>query len=681
MNKYVKAEIFLMLIVFLFLGLKFHQDNTRIKYWVFFDSKENFLLKNINSSLEYQRLLLSKRSLERRTKVLPLDKLIDETDLPLNDAYLNEIIRLGFKPISRSKWLNGITLYLNEKEKKIVESLKFVKSVEKVRVFRYRPPENLRIFRKSSGYNDEYRYRYGESLNQNELIKTPDVHNLEITGKGVLIGMLDTGFNRSHESLEGVTVIDEYDFINRDDTTSSQLEQDSKNQENHGTMTLSTIGGFKEGKLIGTAFGSTFALAKTEIVPKEIAVEEDLWIEGLEWLDSIGCDIVSSSLGYADFSDENYYTPDDMDGKTAKVTIAADLAVEKGIVVVNSAGNERMSDWGTIIAPADGFNVLAVGAVNPDGQVSIFSSPGPTADGRIKPDVCAMGYLIYALRPGTYSNYIYSAGTSFSCPLTAGVAALILSANPGLTPFQVNSVLKATASKYNNPDNNYGWGIVNAYKAVLNYGVVFSNEPEVELENGRYKIYISAASRYGLKENSVKLFLSYTGGMNFREFNMIPSEDKDRYYCELPKFPDGVRLYFYFFAEDKNGNKKYYKGNSVKMSYSLVYGDTTFNGPSENNFNPHIPEKFTLRQNFPNPFNSSTILKLEIPVETKVELKIYDVLGREIISLFNKKLSAGIYYREWKGVNSDGVAVSSGIYFARAKVKNSIKTIKMTLIR
>jgi len=674
-----KVLLFAFLFLFLLVNFTVYKDGQKIKYWIFFDNKETHFLKNVNSSFEYQTKILSKRALERRTKSLPLNRLIDETDLPIKPAYLNQLNELGFKPAARSKWLNGITLYLDKKEKKQVESLNFVKSIEEVKTFRYKVPEPDPVPMKTPKHTTGNRYTYGSSSLQNSMIRTDEIHNLGITGKGVLIGMLDTGFNLAHEAFENLTLIAEYDFINRDDTTSNQTG-DPYDQENHGTETLSTIGGFKEGELIGTAFGASFAVAKTEITNREISVEEDYWVEGLEWLDSLGCDIVTSSLGYAFFTDVGYYQREDLDGKTIKVTIAADMAVQKGIVVLNSAGNERYNSWGTLIAPSDGFNVLAIGAVNSERSITNFSSPGPTADGRIKPDVCALGNYVYVAFPGRFSDYFYASGTSYSCPLTAGATALILSAHPSLNPFQVKDLLKNTASKHDNPDSDYGWGVIDAYEALLSYGIVFSNEPDLSIENDKYVLSINAVSKSGFDENSVKLFLSYTEGAFFQEYSMDSGED-NKYSFEFPDFSPGQTLYFYFQAHDRDGNTGYYKGNTLDKSFSLVYGETTIHEPSENNITPHIPEKFKLRQNFPNPFNNSTIICLELPEDAQVELNIFDITGKEIKTLTNKQFNAGVYFFQWDGLNAENVTVSSGIYLAVARTGKSVKAMKMTYIK
>ncbi|MEJ2507834.1 MAG: S8 family serine peptidase, partial [Ignavibacteriaceae bacterium] len=227
----------------------------------------------------------------------------------------------------------------------------------------------------------------------------------------------------------------------------------------HGTNTLSIIGGFKEGELIGPAYGSSYILAVTEDISSETPVEEDNWIAAMEWADSIGVDVTSTSLGYLSFSAPYVsYTWEDMDGKTARITIAADYAVSLGIVVINSAGNNGFnSDHNTLDAPADGDSVITIGAVTSNGNRSGFSSVGPTVDGRIKPDLMAMGSSVYAAGTSSLTSYGTVSGTSYACPLAAGCAALLLSYQPSLIPMEILNLFRQTASQSNNPDRLMGW--------------------------------------------------------------------------------------------------------------------------------------------------------------------------------------------------------------------------------
>jgi subtilisin family serine protease len=228
------------------------------------------------------------------------------------------------------------------------------------------------------------------------------------------------------------------------------------------------IGGFQPGRLIGPAFAATFLQAKTEDTTSETPVEEDNWAAAAQWAEARGADVISSSLGYLIFdAPHRSYTFSDMNGQTAVSTRAADAAAARGVVVVNSAGNGGFnSEHNTLGEPSDGRRVIAVGAVDVRGNRTSFSSVGPTADGRVKPDVMAQGADVFAAVPFSSSLYFPVDGTSFSCPLTAGVAALLVQARPDAGVDRIADALRLTASRAGSPDNQQGHGIIDALAAV-----------------------------------------------------------------------------------------------------------------------------------------------------------------------------------------------------------------------
>jgi subtilisin family serine protease len=233
-------------------------------------------------------------------------------------------------------------------------------------------------------------------------------------------------------------------------------------------MVLSVLGGYAEGELVGPAFAATFLLAKTEDTESETPVEEDNWAAAAEWAEAAGADVISSSLGYLGFdSPFADYSFQDMDGETAVTTIAAEMAAERGVVVLVAAGNAGFHpEHNTLGAPADGKLVLSIGAVDSFGLRADFSSVGRTADGRIKPDVMAQGVLVKGVDPATRDQYVLANGTSFSCPLAAGVAALVLQAHADWSVARVRSSMRSTAERRVRPNRLMGWGIINALKAV-----------------------------------------------------------------------------------------------------------------------------------------------------------------------------------------------------------------------
>lgn len=434
----------------------------RLLAWVFFTDKgpQNRLAKLDNSQV------LTERSLERRRLLRPDRAPVDYSDYPLHTKYVQSVSAMVDKIRSRSRWLNAVSVEATSLALKRIAGLPFVERVQPLRPSRKdKLPQNIKPALNVPRLHKTAALDYGTSYDQVAQIKADQLHAQGITGSGVLICMLDDGWNLlyHHIAFDSLDIKATWDFTHNDTTVDDSGYEASEGW--HGTKTLSTIAGYIPGKLIGTAFDATYILAKTEVDASETPVEEDYWVAGIEWADSLGADLVSSSLGYID-----WYTPEQMDGNTAVTTIAADLAVEKGMAVFNSAGNEYdNASHNTLIAPADGDNVMAVAAVTSDGTRSGFSSVGPSADGRTKPDIAAMGSNVTTAST-TNDTLVLTGnnGTSYACPIAAGASALLLQAFPGLTPGQLYQALKATASQKDTPDKYLGWGIIDV-AAAYNY--------------------------------------------------------------------------------------------------------------------------------------------------------------------------------------------------------------------
>lgn len=443
------------------------QSSPRYLIWIYFTDKG----ENPENFFSNPESVISKKSIERRTKSFLKNSSIDFTDLPIYSEYIDKLISVGFELKQKSKWFNSVSGYANSATIKTISSFSFVKKLDLVKRFK-RNNTNPEI-QDTSKFIPKYLpknnkinlYNYGPSYDQYALSNIPQAHDLGYNGQGVTICVMDAGFNNlAHEVFQNMNIIASYDFVNHDFNVADQSDS---GDGTHGTAVLSIIGGFKEGELIGPAFGANYILAKTENTQSETPIEEDNWIAAMEWADSIGVDVTSTSLGYLDF-DSTYvnYTWADMDGNTALITKAADLAVAKGIVVVNSAGNEGYNSLhNTLQAPADGDSVITVGAVDYSENRTYFSSVGPTTDGRIKPDVMAVGLNVYHAAP--IGNYYFSGdGTSFSCPIVSGIVAILLSANHNLTPMEIREIFRNTSTNKNNPDNLTGWGVVDALAAI-----------------------------------------------------------------------------------------------------------------------------------------------------------------------------------------------------------------------
>ena len=405
---------------------------------------------------------LDEHCLWRRRKVRQEKNLVDAQDIPVYPPYIREVRPSLSRVRTISRWLNALSAEVAASWFPHLAHLPAVRKIDLVLTFEREdrisvPQERLAQQEPNPAHLD-----YGPSFSQLDQINVPPLHRLGYSGQGVRVCLLDTGFRKSHQAFQQANLIGEWDFVNDDNDVAQDLLDPEDYSDSHGTGTWSVLGGYSSGDLVGPAYGADFLLAKTEKTRIEEPVEEDYWVAGIEWAERLGAEVVSSSLGYTD-----WYTFEDMDGQTAVTTRAANRAVSLGVVVVNSVGNERNNAWGHLIAPSDGFDVIAAGAVDASSFLASFSSPGPSSDGRIKPDVCARGVDNWMAVNSSDGNDVYGAGsgTSFSAPLIGGVAALLLEIHRNWTPTQVRSALLSTADRSQNPDNDFGYGIVDAFAA------------------------------------------------------------------------------------------------------------------------------------------------------------------------------------------------------------------------
>ncbi len=436
----------------------------KVKVWVYFTDKGVFDQEGYSRALKTTENLFTQKSLQRRAKVSK-GGLTSLGDLPVNRPYVENIRALGARLRQVSRWLNAASFEVSIDKLDQISLLPFVKSIKPVLTYIRQPlPEEPQPEFKPMESLD-----YGLSYDQLQQINVPAVHTLGYQGQGVLVCMMDTGFRKDHIAFKSAyqegRVLAEYDFINHDTNTQNQAGQDASNQHNHGTYTWSTLGGEIDGNLYGPAYKADFILAKTEYVPTETRIEEDNWVAGMEWADSLGADVISSSLGYLDFDGGFTYTREQLNGDYAVTTIAADIAASLGIVVCNAMGNAGPGDT-TLITPADADTILACGAVNSSGLIASFSSHGPTGDGRIKPEVVARGVATYCATATDTNTFGYVGGTSLSTPLVGGCAAVLISVHPDWVPWKVREALMYTANNSYTPNNTYGWGLIDLLAAV-----------------------------------------------------------------------------------------------------------------------------------------------------------------------------------------------------------------------
>ncbi len=438
------------------------REDDQIHAWIMFKDK------GPNVAARKQNVTLHPKTLERRKKLF--SEPVTWYDVPVHQKYINRIISVGVEVRRESKWLNALSVFASMEQIQTIAGMNFVTRIQPVAKLRRGKHKTINNMTHNERRNSSL-MDYGLAQTQIEMMNCDLAHDIGYFGQGVRILVIDTGFDLTHEAFDSLHVIDQWDFINDDNNTANETDSETHdNQHNHGTSVLSIMGAYVPGTLIGPAFGSEYLLAKTEIVAEEIQQEEDNYVAALEWGEANGADVVNSSLGYLD-----WYSYCDMDGNTAITTIGVDIAASLGLVCVTSAGNwanedppedpcESLSYY--ISAPADADSVIAVGAVSADSLIVYFSSRGPSYDGRIKPEVSALGVGVAAANPsGGYSEF-YS-GTSASSPLVAGVAAVLLSANPQWTNMEVREALMMTASQADMPNNDYGYGLVNIWSAIF----------------------------------------------------------------------------------------------------------------------------------------------------------------------------------------------------------------------
>jgi subtilisin family serine protease len=435
------------------------QSNPR--YLVLFKDKLNSIYST-GKPAEF----LSQRSIERRKRQnIP----VTADDFPVNAGYLFAIKQIGAKVIYPTRWFNGALVEASAAQLAEIQKLTFYKGIElNLPVANINAPSGgiTRIAASQQKLGTTEDINYGNMTAQLALMEVADLHNKGFQGQNMLIGILDNGFSMANEVAyfkqlrDENRIVDTHDFLARDGNV--------YNDGSHGLSVMSTIAAYLPGTLVGSAFKASFALYNTENNFGESPYEEITWLLAAERADSLGVDVINSSLGYTTFDDE-FSTPaynhtyQQMDGKTTIVSRAARYATRKGILVVNSAGNEGNNSWHYITAPADVDSVLTVGATSYDRGYASLSSVGPNAAGIQKPDVAAVGAgaVVGNLSGGASSG----SGTSYSAPQVAGLAAILWQAFPNLTAQQIIYALKKSGHQASNPDNLLGYGVPNAIKA------------------------------------------------------------------------------------------------------------------------------------------------------------------------------------------------------------------------
>lgn len=513
--------------------------------WVYFNNKPSAA-----TFLANPLTMLTQRALDRR---ISQNISLDATDVPVEQSYITQIAAAnGITVMAKSRWMNALHIRGTQTNIQALTSLSFVNHVTFANHSLNRAgrvSQNNKISAVNKQFETQVIYNYGGAQNQIEMLNGHLLHQQNYTGQGKVIAVLDSGFLGVNTALPFQNLITNNQILggyNFPDQNNNYFSR-----HNHGSNVLSTMGAFAEGQLVGTAPNAQYYLFITEDINSENPVEESYWVEAAELADYYGADVINSSLGYFGYDNPNYsHQYDDMTGNKTFSSRGANMAFNKGIVVVISAGNSGATSEPHIGTPADAIGALTIGAVNSVEQYATFSSIGPSYDGRVKPDVCAKGLGTTVCSPsGTIYN---SSGTSFSSPVIAGMVATFWSAVPSLTAQQVVQFIKQSSDNYNNPTIQKGYGIPDfqsALTSALNMEIIAIEDPKyftvypnptqdlmfLHLENASEKGTIEIINNLGQKVAQKEFEGSYNA------------------FIDLEDLPKGIYYYRYLSAKEHVG--------------------------------------------------------------------------------------------------------------------------------
>lgn len=511
--------------------------------WVYFIDKPD-----VNYYMSNPLEMLTQRALDRRTaQNIPLDNL----DIPIANSYINQVENAtGITVMAKSKWLNALHIRGTQANIQALTALAFVDHVE----FANRSLNKMGTYiveNKTQEENDVLaNYNYGNSSNQIQMLNGHLLHQQNYTGQGKIIAVFDAGFPGVNTAapfqrlFNNNLILGGYNFPDRNTNIYTR--------NSHGTNVLSTMGGYADGQLVGTAPDAQYYLFITEDVAGENPVEESYWVEALEMADSLGVDVVNSSLGYANYDNPNYsYSYSQRNGQVGFASRAASLALSKGIVCVISAGNDGDDVEKHISIPADADNILTVGAVTSTEAYASFSSIGPSFDGRVKPDVCARGQA--ATVSSTTGNITTSNGTSFSSPILAGMVATFWSAVPNLTAAEVIQFVRESADQFTAPDNFKGYGVPDFQLALNNaLSTTSFDKVAVKIFPNPFNTFLTIEN-YNSLEGKFRLYNNL--GMKVLEINVNEFTQK----IQMDNLSSGIYLY------DFSSNNSTLQGKLIKQ--------------------------------------------------------------------------------------------------------------------
>jgi hypothetical protein len=501
--------------------------------WIYFNGKPN-----AQTFLDNPLTMLTQRSLDRRTTQ---GIALDIMDVPVHQPYINQVeASAGITVLAKSKWMNCVHVRGNSLQNiQALSNLAFVSSIDYANVNLNRPGANSTQVEKrkvNKTMETLVNFNYGTSANQIQMLNGHLLHQQNYTGQGKIIAVMDGGFPGVDTAApfarlrNNNKILGGYDYVNRNPNFYAGIS--------HGTMVLSTMGGYVDGQLVGTAPDAAYYLFITEDDANEEPLEESLWVEAAEEADRLGVDIFNTSLGYTEFDNPAYnHTYADMNGLTNFSTRGVNAAFSRGIISVNSAGNSGNSPWFYVSSPADAVNALTVGAVNASGAIAGFSSRGFETSSYIKPDVAAQG--VASVLSNTNGTIATANGTSFSSPITAGMVASLWQALPSKTNAELIQLIKQSSSQYSNPDYEKGYGIPNFNQALINgtLGFISNESKDFNIYPNPVTDFITIQFPYSIENASISVYNSL--GQNVLENKLSNNNSK----ISLEELESGVYIY------------------------------------------------------------------------------------------------------------------------------------------
>jgi len=694
--------------------------------WVFFTDKAERDAGSFARALRDAGERVTPRAMARRARETGGRFVPDFYDLAVPAPYVDAIAGTGARVRHVSKWLNAASVEADEAEARRISALPFVRIVTPARKSRRVEPVSVGPAQPgvdggqggseggSQGGADDGSQggefggtglspecpstctgpgaggstalnkpaNYGPAVTQLTGINAIAAHDSGWSAAGVIVSMFDTGYNKAHLANNQLKRIAERDFIFGDGETANE-PADVASQWDHGTGTWSVLGGYWISNLIGPAYNAAFVLAKTEDTRSETPVEEDNWVAAAEWADSIGVDVISSSLAYFDFDGAgDDYAYMDLDGYTTVVTRGAIVAARRGIVVATAMANSGPLGR-TLQAPADADSILSCGAVDSGNNIAGFSSRGNTADGRIKPEVVAQGVATWWALAANINSSGTANGTSLSTPLIGGAAALVREAHPEWTVAQIRDALKLTADKASTPDSVYGWGRINVVKAIygsLHGGPVYPKPFNllVPVNNG---LVASAPVTFRWRRTvdpNPGDALTYTFELRTvtPDASIFTTTTPDSF-TVFPGYLGPSTTYEWFVT----ANDPLSHGRESRERFRFTTSPTTGVGGTP----PPSAPQVTLHQNRPNPVRSLTRIEYTLGGSSgavSVTLRLFDARGRLVRTLVDERATTPTQCSiDWDGLDENGSRAGSGIYYYELSVAGKSYSKRLVLMR